>query len=216
MVEQEQCRALFSPIEHEEITIKPGDWVRVKSHQMFEGDLGRALTVDPLRRTVFVKLIPREKREIASFTHNEQPASKEKAAQPTAQFSLKGEIEEENNEPKPSKWYYRTKYLIDQKRFVRGPKIHIKYDKRVSSYHNDDEEEETNERSIFLYGGNISTEREQCKKDGFVGITTSITNVVSRNVKPTLDELAFFYPDIKDIRNILPRLMKSLRPAVET
>lgn len=72
MVEPEQCKTLFSPVEQEEITIRPGDWVRIKSHQIYEGDLGRALAIDPVKRTLYVKLIPREKREIASFNHNNE------------------------------------------------------------------------------------------------------------------------------------------------
>ena len=34
------------------------------------------------------------------------------------------------------------------------------------------------------------------------------------NIKPTLDELAYFYPDLKNIRSVMPRLLKSLKAAM--
>lgn len=103
---------------------------------------------------------------------------------------------------------------MEMKRFVRGPKISIKTDKR--HHYDDDDELDGDRNSLFLYDNNINTEKSECKKDGFYGLTTSINNVISKNVKPKLEELALFYPDVKDIRTILPKLNKSLKNAVET
>jgi hypothetical protein len=40
--------------------------------------------------------------------------------------------------------------------------------------------------------------------------------VLWKNIKPLLEELSYFYPDLKNIRSILPRLEKSLKAAAGT
>ena len=60
----------------------------------------------------------------------------------------------------------------------------------------------------------MAMEKDRCRKDGFVTLHTSVTNILWKNIKPNLDELAFFYPDLKNIRSVLPKLQKSLRAAL--
>lgn len=58
---------MFAPPELEEITVTEGDWVRVRQHTLYQGDLARIMQVDNEKRVVKVKIVPREKRLITSY-----------------------------------------------------------------------------------------------------------------------------------------------------
>lgn len=112
-------------------------------------------------------------------------------------------LEHYTQDERPSRWSQRTKVMLEGKRFVRGPKIAIKYDRGAFS------QDQSEDYSVFYYAS-MAVERDRCKKDGFALLNTLVGNVVWRNIKPTLDELAYFYPDLKNIRCIIPRLQRSL------
>lgn len=64
--------------------------------------------------------------------------------------------------------------------------------------------DDKDERSAYFYS-NLKEERERAKKDGFICLYTSLSNLVTKNFKPTEEELSYFFPDVKNIRSILKR-----------
>lgn len=196
-IEDEQYHSIFHTVEQERVTVEAGEWVRIKQHQLYQGDLGRLLEVDEDKRIGIVKMVPREKRELTSFSQNGQKKGKNQPA------SLEDEvmIPEEQNK-KHNKWFFRNQKLIESKKFVRGAKIRIQADKGDS----DDNKitDDKDETSAYFYG-NLKEERERARKDGFICLYTSLSNLVTKSVKPTQDELSYFFPDVKNVRTILKR-----------
>ena len=52
IVEPQQCINLFAPLQLDPVAIENGSWVRIRRHQIYEGDLGRVLHVDAMKRTL--------------------------------------------------------------------------------------------------------------------------------------------------------------------
>ncbi|CAD8163823.1 unnamed protein product [Paramecium octaurelia] len=219
LVESEQCPNMFKPAEVEQIDIDEGQWVRVRQHNIYSGDLARVMQVDQERKLIKLKVVPRQKLLMKSLEEEEENkkknSKKNNANADQSRFQMKeeeGEPPIEDNEPfqRGSKFKFlkRAKYLQEQRKYIRGPKIPIQMTKKSI---NDDNDEPT---SQFFYT-TIRDEWTSAKKDGFEIITLPVHQVLTGNIKPTVEDLQYFYPDVQDYRLILQKLHSSLKQVVE-
>ncbi|CAD8073808.1 unnamed protein product [Paramecium primaurelia] len=219
LVESEQCPNMFQPPEVEQIDIEEGQWVRVRQHNIYSGDLARVMQVDQERKLIKLKVVPRQKLLMKSLEEDEENkkknSKKNNSNADQSRFQMKeeeGEPPIEDNEPfqRGSKFKFlkRVKYLQEQKKFIRGPKIPIQMSKKSN---HDDNDEPT---SQFFYIS-IRDEWTSAKKDGFEIITLPVHQVLTGNIKPTIEDLQYFYPDVQDYRLILQKLHSSLKQIVE-
>ncbi|CAD8066100.1 unnamed protein product [Paramecium primaurelia] len=219
LVESEQCPNMFKPAEVEQIDIEEGQWVRVRQHNIYSGDLARVMQVDQERKLIKLKVVPRQKLLMKSIEEEEENkkknSKKNNSNADQSRFQMKeeeGEPPIEDNEPfqRGSKFKFlkRAKYLQEQRKFIRGPKIPIQMTKKTI---NDDNDEPT---SQFFYT-TIRDEWTSAKKDGFEIITLPVHQVLTGNIKPTVEDLQYFYPDVQDYRLILQKLHNSLKQVVE-
>ncbi|CAK78021.1 unnamed protein product (macronuclear) [Paramecium tetraurelia] len=219
LVESEQCPNMFKPAEVEQIDIEEGQWVRVRQHNIYSGDLARVMQVDQERKLIKLKVVPRQKLLMKSLEEEEENkkknSKKNNANADQSRFQMKeeeGEPPIEDNEPfqRGSKFKFlkRAKYLQEQRKYIRGPKIPIQMTKKSI---NDDNDEPT---SQFFYT-TIRDEWTSAKKDGFEIITLPVHQVLTGNIKPTVEDLQYFYPDVQDYRLILQKLHSSLKQVVE-
>ncbi|CAD8159339.1 unnamed protein product [Paramecium pentaurelia] len=219
LVESEQCPNMFQPPEVEQIDIEEGQWVRVRQHNIYSGDLARVMQVDQERKLIKLKVVPRQKLLMKSIEEDEENkkknSKKNNSNADQSRFQMKeeeGEPPIEDNEPfqRGSKFKFlkRVKYLQEQKKFIRGPKIPIQMSKKSN---HDDNDEPT---SQFFYIS-IRDEWTSAKKDGFEIITLPVHQVLTGNIKPTVEDLQYFYPDVQDYRLILQKLHSSLKQVVE-
>ena len=89
---------------------------------------------------------------------------------------------------------------------MRGPKIAIKIPNLAPT---EDEKD-----SKFFYAS-TRDEWSSAKKDGFVIMKTNVSNLITTNIRPTLEELSFFYPDVKNFKSIIQKEHTNLKPIVE-